>query len=244
MAEKNKDNAKKRNADLHKQHRSRVKQKFNDTGLKGFHDHNVLEMMLFYSIPRIDTNEIAHTLINEFGSFQAVFEASFEALTSVDGIGYESATLIKFFSEFISYYEASKTKDMKNIKDSEDAYKFLKKFYSTPGPEKFVVVYLDGKGDVLSTYETTQDSKFMVKTDFNVILKKAVLLDAQGIVISHNHDGGFSTPSLEDKVLTEKLSELCAALGIMLCEHIIFAHGQSPTFLSKIKQIKKGTLAF
>lgn len=244
MAELNNDLTKKRNADLHKNHRNRVKTKFNETGLKGFHDHNVLEMMLFYSIPRIDTNEIAHKLINEFGSFQGVFEASFEALTSVEGIGYESATLIKFFSEFISYYEASKTKDMKSIKDSDDAYKYLKKFYSTPGPEKFVVVYLDAKGDILSTYETTQDSKFMVKTDFNVILKKALLLDAQALVISHNHDGGFSTPSVEDKVLTEKLSVLCGTLGIMLCEHIIFAHGQKPTYLSKIKQIKKGTLAF
>ncbi len=237
-------NNKKSNSDLHKMHRQRLKATFNQTGLKSFHDHNVLEMLLFYSIPRVDTNETAHKLINEFGSFQAVFEASHEALTSVEGIGPESATLIRFFSEFISYYEACKTKDMKTIRNSEDAHKFLKKYYAVSGPEKFVVVYLDGRGDVISTYETSQDSNFMVKTDFNVLLKKAVLLDAKGIVISHNHDGGFATPSPEDKYLTEKLSALCDTLGIILCEHIIFAHGQQPTYLSKLRQIKKGTLAF
>lgn len=231
-------------AELHKEHRQRVKERFRETGLDGFHDHNVLEMLLFYAIPRCDTNEIAHMLIEEFGSFQAVFDASIDALKSVAGIGNEAATLIKFFSEFIKYYEGSKTKNMKCIRNSDDAYKFLKKYYATSGPEKFVVVYLDGRGEVVGTYETSQDSDVMVKTDFNAVLKKAVLLGAKGLVIAHNHDNGFSTPSVEDKILTEKLSKLCQTLGILLCEHIIFSHGMSPTYMSKLKSIKSGTLIF
>ena len=108
----------------------------------------------------------------------------------------------------------------------------------------FVVVYLDGRGEVLSTYETSQDSDVMVKTDFSIILKKAVMLDAKGLVIAHNHDNVFPTPSIEDKVLTEKLSSLCNTLGIYLCEHIIFSHGMPPSYMSKLKSLKSGTLIF
>ncbi len=231
-------------SDLHKAHRARVKEKFRKYGLDSFHDHNVLELLLFYAIPRTDTNEIAHMLINEFGSFQAVFEAPIEALQAVKGIGPEAATLIKLLGEFISYYEGAKTTNIKHIKSSEDAYKFLKKYYMKRGPEKFVVVYLNGRTEVITVDEITQGSDSMVHTDFTTIIQKAILLKAKGIVISHNHDQGFSTPSHEDRILTEKLSKLLDNIDVILCEHIIFCYGMEPTFMSKLKSTKKGILAF
>lgn len=231
-------------AELHKNHRQRLKSSFRENGLTSFHEHNILEMLLFYAIPRCDTNEIAHLLLKEFGSFQAIFDASVDALQAVEGIGLETATFIKFIGELLVYCEANKSKDCKYIRNSEEAYNFLKKYYIQSGPEKFVAVYLNGRCEVLSTYEISQDAGSYVQTDFNVILQKAILLKAQGIVIAHNHDYGFSSPSPEDKIMTEKLSKLCNTLGIILCEHIIFSYGMEPTFLSKIKSIKKGTLAF
>ncbi len=208
---------------IHNNHRKRLKEKFRATGLAGFHDHNVLEMLLFYAIPRCDTNEFAHLLINEFGSFNAVFDAPIEALTKVDGIGIEAATLIKFIPELFRYYEAGKVKNMKNITSSDDAVKFLSPFFTTKKEEIFVVVYLDGRGGVIKTTEISQGADDMVKTDFSIIIKQAVILEAKGILISHNHPSGFAVPSQEDKLLTEKLCSLCNPLGITLCDHIIFS---------------------
>ena len=85
MAEKN----------IHGGHRARVKERFLRSGLEGFEKHNVLELLLFYSIPQRDTNPIAHELINRFGSLRAVFEASVEELCEVDGISEHTATLLK-----------------------------------------------------------------------------------------------------------------------------------------------------
>lgn len=103
---------KEKRAALHHDHRKRVKESFRATGLDGLHDHNVLEILLFYSIPREDTNETAHLLLDEFGSFPAIFEASIDELKKVEGIGIESATFIRFIAEFMKYYETAKVRKL------------------------------------------------------------------------------------------------------------------------------------
>ncbi len=233
------------NGCLHKQHRQRVKEKFRKTGLDGFHDHNVLEMLLFYIIPRSDTNETAHMLLNEFGSFNAVFEASVDELTKVEGVGLEAATLIRFVAELMKYNEMDKVKSckIKHITDSETAAKILKPYFKSINYEKFVILFLDCRGAVVNINEYTQESYNSVSTDFTTILQKAVLNKAKGIIVAHNHPNGFAVPSQEDVALTEKLSSLCKPLDIIFCEHIIFS-GKEQCFLSRTKGVKRGVCAF
>ena len=229
--------------DLHKQHRRRVKENFRKCGLDGFQPHNVLEMLLFYSIPRQDTNELAHILINEFGSFSAVFDAPIEALMNVKGVGIETATLIKFIPELYRVYEANKFSRKVEILSSDDAKKYLASFYKAATYEKFVILYLDGRGRILKEDEITQCKENMVYTDLASIVKSAIMLNAKGIVISHNHVTGFAVPSTEDKVLTEKLAKMCEPVGVFLCDHIIFA-GKDACCLSKSKFMKSKLFAF
>lgn len=232
-------------ASLHKDHRKRVKEKFRATALEGFHDHNVLEMLLFYAIPRCDTNEIAHLLLNEFGSFNAVFEASIDELVNVEGIGLEAATLIRFIAEVMKYNEIDKVKEFKDkpITDSPAAAKFLKPYFKSINYEKFVIVFLDSKGVIINLYEYTQESYDNVITDFTTILQKAIINKAKGIIVAHNHPNGFAVPSYEDIALTEKLSSLCKPLDIIFCDHIIFS-GKDQCYLSKTKGVKRGICAF
>ena len=96
---------KKENKNIHEGHRDRLRKRFLDEGLDNFHDHNVLELLLFYSIPRKDTNEEAHNLIDTFGSLSGVFNASHEDLCKVKGIGENTATLIKMMPELFKKYE-------------------------------------------------------------------------------------------------------------------------------------------
>lgn len=106
---------------LHENHRARVRKRFEDEGLKTFADHNVLELLLFYSIPQKDTNDIAHRLLDEFGSLSAVFDAPKDVLMNVVGVGENTATLIKLMPELFSRYEQDKIKNESIVLDSAEA---------------------------------------------------------------------------------------------------------------------------
>ena len=114
---------------LHADHRKRVREEFEKHGLDAFPDHKVLEMMLFYSIPRMDTNEIAHELLNEFGSLAGVFDADINALLDVPGIGRESALFIKFLTGLCRRYMIDRNKEQKLIADCEDARSFFEPYF-------------------------------------------------------------------------------------------------------------------
>lgn len=232
-------------AELHHDHRKRVKESFRVTGLNGLHDHNVLEILLFYSIPRADTNATAHLLLDEFGSFTSIFEASIDELKEVDGIGIESATFIRFLAEFMKYYEMAKVRDcnIKYISDSDTAAKILKPNFKAINYEKFVVLFLNGKGGIITQFEFTQHSSDSVQANLKTIFQKAVLLQAQGIILAHNHPNGFAVPSKEDIELTVQFAENCKTLDIVLCDHIIFS-GNDYTCISKTKGVKKNLCAF
>ena len=95
---------------MHKDHRNRLKNRFLAEGLDHFEPHNVLELLLFYGIPQKDTNELAHTLINRFGSLEKVFDAPFQDLLTVPGIKEHSATLIKLIPALARVYSVEKNK--------------------------------------------------------------------------------------------------------------------------------------
>ena len=241
----NKNNSKKKSSreGIHNQHRRRVKENFRKSGLDAFQPHNVLEMLLFYSIPVKDTNEIAHLLINEFGSFSAVFDAPIEALMNIEGVGIETATLIKFIPQLFRVYEADKFSEKTVILSSESAKRYLASYYKGATCEKFVILYLDGHGRILKEEEISQGNETMVYTDLNAIMKSALFVGAKGLVLSHNHLSGFAVPSKEDIDMTEKLAVLCEPIGVRMCEHVLFS-GKDVCYFSKAKNIKSKMFVF
>ena len=110
---------------LHEGHRKRLKQRFINDGLSTFEDHNVLELLLFYSIPRSDTNEIGHKLLKTFGSLSNVFDAPIEELCKVEGIGEHSAVLIKLIPEICNIYSTDKTENIKVINSTNLAGRYF-----------------------------------------------------------------------------------------------------------------------
>ena len=229
--------------DLHEKHRQRMKQSFRDAGLQGFQPHNVLEMMLFYSLPRCNTNETAHLLLNEFGSIAGVLDAPFEALTNVEGIGTESATFIKFLPELFRAYEESKFAEKPCLDSSEAAKKYLASYFKTATAEKLVILYLDAKFRLIKDVEISQGNENMVYTDLTMIVKSSLMLNAKGVIIAHNHISGFATPSNEDKEMTENLAKMLAPVGVSLCDHLLFA-GKDVCCFSKTKHVKPRLLLF
>ena len=129
----------------HKDHRSRLKNLFLNEGLKSMADHNVLELLLFFSIPQKDTNEIAHALLDKFGSLSAVFDADFEELCTVPGISSHSATLIKLIPQIATSYSLDKISEGSDFSDLDYVGRYLVQYFMSKTNECVVVIFLDNK---------------------------------------------------------------------------------------------------
>ena len=135
---------------MHEKHRERVQNRFEKQGLDSFEEHQVLEMMLFYTIPRKDTNEIAHRLINRFGTFEQVLNAPMDELEKIEGIGHKSALYLKFIRESYRYFricEAGKRTTLKSVKECAE---YLMARLNGKRNEEVHLLCLDAKREVIN----------------------------------------------------------------------------------------------
>ena len=196
-------------------------------------DHNLLELLLFYSIPRKDTNELAHRLIATFGSLNGVFDASYEQLLEVEGIGESSALLLSAVPAVCRRYIEGSVSGKQNLADPEDAIAYVvKKFYGNNKVESFYVLCLDGVGNLINCCKMGEGSAGSVIIDKRIVLETAFRNKADKIIFAHNHPNGVAAPSRDDIVLTSELSTLLNGVGIRLVDHIIVAGGDSVSLAS------------
>lgn len=211
------------NGSLHEGHRERLKQRFLKDGLRGFEPHQILEMLLFYAIPRKDTNEIAHELLNVFGSLAGVLKAPYDDLLEVNGMTPGAATLISFSGQLVrEYYDSNLSKDM--ILDSTEKMGnyILPKFFGETN-EKVLLVCLDNKCKVLHCSFVSEGSINATEIHVRRILEQAIRNHATAVVIAHNHPSGFALPSFEDQQSTKVLAETLQVAGIQLVDHLVVA---------------------
>ncbi|MGL5972123.1 MAG: JAB domain-containing protein [Oscillospiraceae bacterium] len=208
---------------LHQGHRERLKNRFLKTGLSSFEDHNVLEVLLFYSIPRKDTNKIAHQLINRFGSLSAVFDAPIEELTKIKGITHNSAVLIKIIPSLSSVYMSDKIEIGSILNTTEKMGEFLKPLYIDKTTECVYAICLDSKLKVIKYELLFEGSINAVSITNRRVVEFAALNKASVLVISHNHPNGIAIPSQADIMTTEKIKNALALIEVELLDHIIVA---------------------
>ena len=134
---------------LHQNHRERVLEKFRRFGLDVFSDHEVLELLLFFAIPRVDTNPTAHRLLERFGSLHAVLEAPVEQLCEVQGIGPRSADLLKLSFAMCARYQQDLAKSERHS-DKLNSYEKIGEYFvpqfAGEQEEVLLAAYLDGAG--------------------------------------------------------------------------------------------------
>ncbi|HCA28423.1 MAG TPA: hypothetical protein DEP23_01995 [Ruminococcaceae bacterium] len=208
---------------LHQGHRERIKKRFLRDGLQGFEPHQILEMLLFFGIPRKDTNEIAHELLDTFGSLSGVLKASYDDLLNVKGMTPGSATLVRFSGQLIrEYYNSELSKDM--ILDSTEkmGQYVLPKFFGEYN-EKVLLVCLDNKCKVLHSSFVSEGSMNATEIHVRRILEQAIRNHATAVVLAHNHPSGFALPSLEDQQSTKAITNALYVAGIQLVDHLIVA---------------------
>ena len=217
---------------LHAGHRDRMRERFSLTGGIGMADHEILEMLLFYALPRRDTNGIAHALIEEFGSLDRVLEADVEALCHVEGISNASALYLRLIGNVAQRYLADKMEPQNRslLLDTPDKIaQFLwPKFLSHTGECVYLLLF-DNSMHLLDCFLVCEGGVSGVAVSTRRITERAYRKGAASAVLAHNHPRGFSIPSGEDIRLTRWLDEALRLLEIPLLEHFVFgAHDYAP----------------
>ena len=208
---------------LHSGHRERLRERFLREGIKGFDDHSILELLLFYTIPRCDTNELAHRLLNTFGSLSAVLDADMEALEAVPGIGKNSAFLLKLMPAISKAYRTDKFFPDKKPMGMIEIAEYLTEYYADKSEEVMVAVMLDNSGRIICLEELFHGSVDSVELDGRSIFNAVVSKKAASVVIAHNHPRGRLEPSGADMKTTDILKQLFSTAGIKLKDHLLIA---------------------
>ncbi|MCL1964220.1 MAG: DNA repair protein RadC [Firmicutes bacterium] len=210
----------------HHGHRERMRDRYLQSGLQGFSPHEVLEILLFFGIPRRDVNTLAHRVLAHFGSLSAVLGASPEQLKQVPGIGVHAATLLSLFIPVMRYIEHEQLGDRPLVTSYREAKEYCRHLFSGLREEVFYIVCMDARGRVLravpAVYGTIDEITIYPRT----IVEVAIRHNAHSVLLAHNHPSGAKEPSESDIATTALLRDSLGAVDIAVRDHIIYADGE------------------
>lgn len=207
----------------HDGHRARLRERFLQDGFDGFNDINSLELLLFYALPRCDTNEIAHALLDRFGSLKNVLNAPIAELTQVNGIGESAAILIQVVSGLSRKVAISDTKKS-YIKNSSDAADYLRALFFEQPYESIYLICMDASRKVLRCKELSRGGISSVEFNIRQAIQEAISSNSVSLILSHNHPGGVCRPSEEDLEMTRRFTDALRPFGdLHLDDHFIIA---------------------
>ena len=206
---------------MHEGHRKRVKDRYLKSGLSGFAEHEALEFLLFFSIKRRNTNEIAHRLLESFGSFAGVLEADERDLIKVEGIGPETALFLKSIPEFSNYYRLNRWSSGSILLTSSDAGFYCMDLIGELLHEVFYVICLDKNRKILASIKLSEGSLESVRVDLRQLTFEVLKYPTKSIILTHNHPSGIGMPSLQDREITMKIVDHFENMHIDVTDHVI-----------------------
>lgn len=208
---------------LHSGHRQRVKERFFAEGLEHFAPHEVLEFLLFSTVPRGDTNATAHRLLEHFGSLTNVFEAKYEDLLAIEGVGPKSALLLCSIPGLSRAYLTDTQKKGIVLDTTEKAIEFLSPRFLGAREEQFYVVCLDDKRRVLHCECLNNGAVNRVNVDMRRLMDLVLRVSATAVILAHNHPAQLAVPSNEDIFVTQNMIDLLKAVSVRVIDHLIFS---------------------
>lgn len=212
-------------------HRKRVKDRFCNEGLDHFEDQYVLEILLFYCIQRKDTKPIAKALLNHFGTFHQVLDASREELMCVEGIGEQTALFLSLVREVVRYYQINRFKIGEEMETDDDCRRILTEQLSALDKEAVYILCMDAKRKLLACKKVCEGNVNSTNISIRKIMEIALRFNASSVVLAHNHPSGFAMPSPEDIQTTAKISKTLREVDVVLVDHIVVAENDYVSML-------------
>ncbi|MBQ7033909.1 MAG: DNA repair protein RadC [Clostridia bacterium] len=210
---------------MHEGHRDRMREKYLKNGMDALLSHEVLELLLFYSQPRVNTNETAHRLLDTFHSLNGVLDADPDLLCKVQGVGRSSAVFLHLLKDVVNLYNRGKLDPKASLPTAMDAGNYVLRLVGDQTTEGFYVFCLDPMGQLLSYKKIAEGSAYRVYIDIRLVVEYALRHDAFAVILAHNHPKGVIEPSEEDLHLTRRIQDAFAPLSISVKDHIIFGNG-------------------
>ena len=204
---------------MHEGHRQRMLKRLLSSA-ESLQDHELLEVLLFYAIPRRNTNDLAHELIDRFGSLEGVFRATPEQLKQVKGVGDSTAALIRTVGLFASRLKSEKASEI-HLFNVGSFSSFLIKRYGNLRDEVLELFCIDANDRVKFIKDFTSYSGTQVKIPAGEVTALLASHRPFGLVLAHNHPNGSPLPSKEDDKFTAQLQVLCSINGTKVYDHII-----------------------
>lgn len=200
-------------------HRGRVREKYKKLGsFESYQPYEVLELLLFYAIPRRDTKDIAKNLISAFGSLKGVLNADINALKKVPGVGDSASVLLSAIGHASLYMF---NEDAEEIRGSGDMGEYALHLMKGKTVEEFYAVALSPKNEIINTRMLASGGTSSVNVNISDVVRFSMDSGADKIVLIHNHTNGIPTPSGEDIEITKNFIDIASKVGVTISDHII-----------------------
>lgn len=210
---------------IHTGHRQRLRNKALEHGFGCIEEHERLELLLGYAVPRKNTNEMAHLLIDKAGSLRGVFDMDWSEIKSIEGLGLYAAFMIKLIGYIMNCPKAPPKKrvDLSKYGKVKD---YLSLLFGACEKETLYALYIDKKFSLISCEKVADGSEWQMGVNKKSILNPAIVNMAAGIILAHNHPRGLAKPSSDDINFTVDMERACSVIDTVLIEHIIYADGE------------------
>ena len=205
----------------HKGHRQRMRERVQSYGLDSLAEHEALEYVLYLTNAQKDTNGIAHDLIDRFGDFAAVLEASEEELCTVEGVGPSTARMLHLLPQISRYYGRSRTSTTRCIKTTGQMGSYLMAKFAWSDYERAMLVSLDSRKRVRAAVWLREGTSDRVSLDIKNVVAAAIKGGTDAVVLCHNHPNGVALPSLEDMDATGSIARALGLVNVHLLDHFI-----------------------
>ena len=206
---------------IHNGHRQRLKDRFRREGLDNFDELYVLELLLYYCIPRVDTNPIAHRLLDHFGSLTAVLDADREELERIEGMGQNASTFLSLITQVGRYYQVKRSEPGEILRTTEQCGNYLVPYFFGREKETVFLLCLDAKCKVLCCKKVGEGSVNSASIPIRRVVELALSANATSVVLAHNHPSGLAIPSADDILTTQRVAAALDAVEIFLTDHIV-----------------------
>ena len=210
----------------HQGHRQRMRARVEQYGLESLVPHEALEYILYITNARRDTNGLAHDLIERFGDFAGVLEASEEDLLTVEGVGPATARMLHLLPQISRYYTQSSMHGRKSLKTTEELAEYLMKQFAGAAQERALLAALDSRSRVKGLFWLRDGTGSRVSLELKDVVAAALKGGTDRVVLCHNHPNGIVLPSREDLQATENIVRALGLVKVQLRDHIILTESE------------------
>ena len=214
-------------------HRARLRERFLQGGAEALPDYELLELLLFRSIPRQDVKPLARRLLDTFGDFNRVLTADAHRLRGVKGVGDAVITDLKVVEAATHRMARSRVLKTHVISSWDAVLDYCHTAMAHRETEQFRVLFLDRKNILIADEPQAKGTVDHVPVYPREVAKRALELNASALILVHNHPSGDPTPSDADIGMTQQIQQACEALGITLHDHLIIGKSRELSFRSE-----------